>query len=143
MFKSKNNSMAVRFYSEYSSEGGGFTAKVNPFIQIRTMIVNVSCINQFLGMQVLFGKSIQAGCGGEINLVSSRTKTFRTQKGSTYESLENCLWGVVTSPGKSIKFTINSMDVRNSTDKRGGDMCNGDFLEVHLPYLARLRCLSQ
>lgn len=72
-------------------------------------------------------KSISAGCGGNINLISSQS--FKTQIGSTYDSLEDCHWIVSATEGKNIKFTINSMDVRNNTNRTGSG-CTGDYIEV-------------
>lgn len=72
-------------------------------------------------------KSISAGCGGNINLTSSQS--FKTQTGSTYDSFEDCHWIVSATEGKNIKFTINSMDVRNSIN-RTGNGCTGDYIEV-------------
>ncbi|KZC14141.1 Cubilin [Dufourea novaeangliae] len=107
VFKSTNNSMVVYFTSDINRQFGGFSAKV------------------------LFVKSIQAGCGGTVNLTSTTTLPFRTQKDSTYESLEDCQWNVIASPGKNIKFTFNSIDVRNATNKTSsGDKCTGDYLEI-------------
>lgn len=81
--------------------------------------------------QVLFVKSIDAGCGGEIQLTSKQRLPFKTQKGSTYDSLEDCHWLVGAPPGMNIKFTIDSMDLRNATNKtRSKEPCNGDFIEV-------------
>ena len=73
--------------------------------------------------------------GGDIKLSSARSQPFRTQIGSTYDSLEDCHWTVLGSLGKNIKFTINNMDIRNSTNNtERGDKCTGDYLEVS-PYL--------
>lgn len=84
-------------------------------------------------------KSAAAGCGGNVDLSSSTTASFKTQNGSTYESLEDCHWTVEASPGKNIKFTINSMDLKNATNRtfnhRGGNQCSGDYLEVSPCYL--------
>lgn len=74
-------------------------------------------------------KSISAGCGGNINLSSTSSQSFKTQTGSTYDSLEDCHWIVSAVEGKNIKFTINSMDVRNSTN-RTGNGCTDDYIEV-------------
>lgn len=74
-------------------------------------------------------KSTSAGCGGNINLISTSSQSFKTQTGSTYDSLEDCHWIVSAVEGKNIKFTINSMDVRNSTN-RTGNGCTGDYIEV-------------
>lgn len=74
-------------------------------------------------------KSISAGCGGNINLISTTSQSFKTQIGSTYDSLEDCHWIVTAAEGKNIKFTINSMDVRNGTN-RTGNGCTGDYIEV-------------
>lgn len=42
----------------------------------------------------------------------------------------------MTSPGKNIRLTINSMDIKNSTNNSTGniqsDKCTGDYLEVSL-----------
>lgn len=74
-------------------------------------------------------KSISAGCGGNINLISTTSQSFKTQIGSTYDSLEDCHWIVTAAEGKNIKFTINSMDVRNGTN-RTDNGCTGDYIEV-------------
>lgn len=57
--------------------------------------------------------------------------SFRTQKGATYKSFEDCHWTVLTTAGKNIKLTINSMDIR--TNPRNDDVtegCPNDYLEV-------------
>ncbi|XP_076628821.1 cubilin [Colletes latitarsis] len=106
VFKSTNNTMVVQFYADRSRHYGGFTA------------------------EVLFVKSIAAGCGGSINLTTTSTYQFKTQKGSTYESLEDCHWDVTTHPSKNIRFTINSMDLKNNTYINNTKEYNGDYLEV-------------
>ena len=71
------------------------------------------------------------GCGGETNMQTSTP--FRTQKGEIYESLEDCQWRITTDPGKSVKFTINRMDLKNttnSTHRNPDGSCNGDYLEI-------------
>lgn len=84
-------------------------------------------------------KSVAAGCGGVVHLLTPHSQTFKTQKDSTYDSLEDCHWNVITSVGKIIKFTINSMDIKNKTINKNATIdneCTGDFLEVkfsHLP----------
>ncbi|XP_054002675.1 cubilin [Hylaeus anthracinus] len=107
VFQSRNNTMLVRFTSDRSRHFGGFSAKV------------------------MFVKSVAAGCGGNVELTSDTRKQFKTQQGSTYESLEECHWYVKTSPGKNIKLTINSMDIRNATNRNAtNEECTGDYLEV-------------
>lgn len=87
---------------------------------------------------MLFTTSPADGCGGSINMTSIQFKSFKTQQAATYQSFEECHWTVVTSPGKNIRFTINSMDIRNSTNFSNytfinqTDKCNGDYLEVSL-----------
>ncbi|XP_012136673.2 cubilin [Megachile rotundata] len=103
VIKSTTNAMAVECTTSKYDQNYGFSAKV------------------------LFVKSAAAGCGGDISLTS--TTQFKTQKGSTYESLEDCHWKVIAPDGKSIKFTISSIDVRNATNSTG-DKCSGDYLEV-------------
>lgn len=69
-------------------------------------------------------------------MTSIQSKSFKTQQAATYQSFEECHWTVVTSPGKNIRFTINSMDIKNSTSNSTSinqdDRCNGDYLEVSL-----------
>lgn len=66
-------------------------------------------------------------------MTSIRSQSFRTQQAATYQSYEECHWTVVTLSGKNIRFTINSMDIKNSTNNTGqSDKCTGDFLEVSL-----------
>nr|XP_012218853.1 PREDICTED: cubilin-like [Linepithema humile] len=106
-FKSESNSMVVSFNSDSSQHFEGFTAKV------------------------LFTTSPADGCGESINMTSIRSKSFRTQRAAIYQSFEECHWTVVTSPGKNIKFTINSIDIKNSTNNNTrNDICTGDFLEI-------------
>lgn len=87
---------------------------------------------------MLFTTSPADGCGEFINMTTVQSKSFRTQQAATYQSFEECHWTVVTSPGKIIKFTINSMDIKNSTifnqsiSINQSDKCNGDYLEVSL-----------
>jgi len=87
---------------------------------------------------VLFTTSPVDGCGEFINMTSVQYKSFKTQQAATYQSFEECHWTVVTSPGKIIRFTINSMDIKNSTifnqsiSVNQSDKCNGDYLEVSL-----------
>ena len=87
--------------------------------------------------QVLFVKNAAAGCGGTIHLFTIQSQTFRTQKDATYDSMEDCHWNVRASEGKNIVFIINSMDIRNVTNKSatGDNECTGDFLEVKLCFL--------
>ncbi|XP_033347146.1 cubilin [Bombus vosnesenskii] len=109
VIKSNSSSMRVLFHADYSRHYSGFTAKV------------------------LFVKSVAAGCGGVVHLLTSHSQTFKTQKDSTYDSLEDCHWNVITSVGKIIKFTINSMDIKNKTINKNATIdneCTGDFLEV-------------
>ncbi|XP_029048305.2 cubilin isoform X2 [Osmia bicornis bicornis] len=110
VIKSTSNNMTVMYSLNTPIDNGGFVAKV------------------------LFTKSAAAGCGGDIDLSSSTTASFKTQNGSTYESMEDCHWTVEASPGKNIKFTINSMDLKNSTNKtfnhRDANQCSGDYLEI-------------
>ncbi|TGZ53188.1 Cubilin [Temnothorax longispinosus] len=106
-FKSESNSMVVNFNADSSRHYEGFTAKV------------------------LFTTSPASGCGGLINLTSSQSKSFRTQQAATYEPFEECHWTVVTSPAKTIMFTINSIDIKNSINNiTRRDKCSGDYLEV-------------
>ncbi|XP_011637168.1 cubilin-like [Pogonomyrmex barbatus] len=106
-FKSDSNSMVVNFNADSSRQFEGFTAKV------------------------LFTTSPAGGCGGLVNLTSIQSKSFRTQQAATYQSFEECHWTVVTSPTKTIRFTINSMDIKNSTNNvTRGNECSGDYLEV-------------
>ncbi|XP_071569184.1 cubilin isoform X2 [Temnothorax nylanderi] len=106
-FKSESNSMVVNFNADSSRHYEGFTAKV------------------------LFTTSPASGCGGLINLTSSQSKSFRTQQAATYEPFEECHWTVVTSPTKTIMFTINSIDIKNSINNiTRRDKCSGDYLEV-------------
>ena len=46
----------------------------------------------------------------------------------------------MTSPGKNIRFTVNSIDIKNSFNNiTQRDKCNGDYLEVSLrPYLSSI-----
>lgn len=87
---------------------------------------------------MLFTTSPADGCGESINMTSIQSKSFKTQQAATYQSFEECHWTVVTSPGKIIRFTINSMDIKNSTitnqsvSINQNDRCNGDYLEVSL-----------
>ncbi|EFN66210.1 Cubilin [Camponotus floridanus] len=112
IFKSESNSMVVNFNADSSRHFAGFTAKV------------------------LFTTSPVDGCGEFINMTSVQDKSFKTQQAATYQSFEECHWTVVTSPGKTIRFTINSMDIKNSTifnqsiSVNQSDKCNGDYLEV-------------
>ncbi|XP_033326417.2 cubilin [Megalopta genalis] len=104
---STNNTMFVYFHSDTNREYEGFMAEVR------------------------FVKSFDAGCGGNINLLSKdASKPFKTQMGSTYESLEDCFWVVKAAPGMNIKFTINSMDLKNAAKKYITEACIGDFLEI-------------
>lgn len=80
----------------------------------------------------MFTKNQASGCGGKIDLKSSQT--WKTQKGATYDPLEDCLWTVSVPSGKNIKMTITGMDLKNNTNKTSsiyGGACTGDFLEVH------------
>lgn len=82
---------------------------------------------------MLFTTNSANGCGGSVNLTSIRSKSFRTQQEATYRPFEECHWIVVTSPGKSIMFTINNIDIKNSINNNTRlDKCNGDYLEVSL-----------
>lgn len=74
-------------------------------------------------------KNVEAGCGGFVNLTDVPKQSFRTQKGSTYDSLEDCHWRVIAPEGKNIKFTINSMDIKNAMNGNGSK-CTGDYIEV-------------
>ncbi|XP_029168402.1 cubilin-like [Nylanderia fulva] len=109
-FKSESNSMVVNFNADSSRHFAGFTAKV------------------------LFTTSPVDGCGQYINMTSIQSKSFKTQQTATYQSFEECHWTVVTTPGKNIRFTINSMDIKNSTSNstsiKQDDRCNGDYLEI-------------
>ncbi|EZA59389.1 Cubilin [Ooceraea biroi] len=106
LFKSDSNSMVVNFNADSSRHFEGFTAKV------------------------LFVTSPADGCGETINMTSIQSKSFRTQLAATYQPFEECHWTVVTSPGKNIRLTINSMDIRNSINNTQSDKCTGDYLEV-------------
>lgn len=82
---------------------------------------------------MLFTTSPASGCGGLINLTSIQSKSFRTQQEATYQPFEECHWTVVTSPAKSISFTINSIDIKNSINNiTQRDKCSGDYLEVNI-----------
>ncbi|XP_012062648.1 PREDICTED: cubilin [Atta cephalotes] len=106
-FKSESNSMVVNFNADSSRHFEGFTAKV------------------------LFTTSPAGGCGGLVNLTSIQSESFRTQQEATYQPFEECHWTVVTSLAKSILFTINSIDIKNSINNiTQRDKCNGDYLEV-------------
>ncbi|KAG7199007.1 hypothetical protein KM043_013159 [Ampulex compressa] len=108
--KSESNVMVVNFKTDDSQHYEGFEAKV------------------------LFNNNPASGCGGAVNLTGVQQQTFRTQKTAMYESLEDCHWKVTTPPGKVIKLTINSMDIKNmtnSTRKQPADNeCSGDYLEI-------------
>ncbi|XP_076174105.1 cubilin isoform X2 [Ptiloglossa arizonensis] len=107
VFKSTNNTMGVHFYSDESRHYGGFSAVI------------------------LFVKSIEDGCGGNINLTTNEIKHFKTQKGYSYESLEDCHWSVTAPLGKAIKFVITVMDLKIPTHKNiTVGKCIGDYLEV-------------
>lgn len=82
---------------------------------------------------MLFTTNPAGGCGGLINLTSIESKSFRTQQEATYQPFEECHWTVVASPAKSIAFTINSIDIKNTINNNTRlDKCNGDYLEVSL-----------
>ncbi|XP_017881696.1 cubilin [Ceratina calcarata] len=106
IIKSRSNSMLVRFEADEYGEYRGIAAKV------------------------MFTKSEEAGCGGSINLTATQNQSFKTQMGTTYDSLEDCHWTVITSPGKNIKFTINKMDIRYFIYSNSTDKCTGDFIEL-------------
>ncbi|XP_039305004.1 cubilin isoform X2 [Solenopsis invicta] len=106
-FKSESNSMVIVFNADNSRNFEGFSAKV------------------------LFTTNPAGGCGGLVNLTSVQSKSFRTQQAATYQPFEECHWTVVTSPGKNIRFTINSIDIKNSYNNiTQRDKCNGDYLEI-------------
>ncbi|KAL0113327.1 hypothetical protein PUN28_012468 [Cardiocondyla obscurior] len=104
--KSESNFMVVNFNADNSRHYDGFTAKV------------------------LFTSSPAGGCGGTVNLTSTRSKSFRTQQEATYQPFEECYWTVIASPAKSIIFTINSIDIKNPINNTQDDKCTGDYLEV-------------
>lgn len=107
VIKSKGNTMTVNFNSDGNNNFAGFSAKI------------------------LFTKSIDAGCGGNINLTKSIT--WRTQIGSTYESFEDCLWTIKSQPGKNIRLTVTNIDLKislNGTASSATAPCNGDFIEI-------------
>ncbi|XP_076296135.1 cubilin [Lasioglossum baleicum] len=105
--RSKNNSMVVHFNSDTNREYEGFEAKVQ------------------------FVKSVEAGCGGVLQLASKQRLPFKTQKGSTYDSLEECYWIVEAPAGMNVKFTIDSMDLKNATNKTSSkEACTGDFIDI-------------
>ncbi|XP_076655704.1 cubilin [Halictus rubicundus] len=105
--RSTSSFMVVDFNADSNREYDGFKAKV------------------------LFVKSVEAGCGGVVRLASKQKLPFKTQKGPTYDSLEDCHWLVEAPSGMNIKFTIDSMDLKNATNKtRSKEPCNGDFIEI-------------
>ncbi|KAH0568173.1 hypothetical protein KQX54_019308 [Cotesia glomerata] len=107
VIKSVDNAIAVNFNSNEDKHFKGFK------------------------IAVLFTKNEAGGCGGKIDLKSSHT--WKTQKGVTYDPLEDCLWTVSVPSGKNIKMTIISMDLKNNSNKTSsiyGGVCTGDFLEV-------------
>jgi len=80
---------------------------------------------------VLFTTNPAGGCGGLINLTSIQSKSFRTQQAATYQPFEECHWTIITSPAKSVIFTIDSIDIKNSLNNNTQrDKCSGDYLEV-------------
>ncbi|XP_044011009.1 cubilin [Aphidius gifuensis] len=113
VIKSKSNIMTINFHSDINNNFDGFNA------------------------QILFTKSIESGCGGNINLTKSII--WKTQSETNYESFEDCFWIIQTLPGKNIKFTITNMDLKNSTNSTNttsissttlSSSCNGDFIEI-------------
>ena len=74
----------------------------------------------------------EEGCGGNINLTS--TTQFRTQRTETYEPLQDCHWLVSAPPGYTIEFTINEIDLKNTTfnntSLNNKMSCNSDYVEV-------------
>ncbi|XP_014605735.1 PREDICTED: cubilin-like [Polistes canadensis] len=108
VFKTDSDNMVVNFMSDYTSHHEGFAGKI------------------------IFGSSPAAGCGGIVNLTSITSMNFRTQKGATYNSLEDCHWTVFTGEGKNIKLTITSVDIKtNSRNYTVSTPCPDDYLEVH------------
>ncbi|XP_076766726.1 cubilin [Xylocopa sonorina] len=105
--RSNSSTMMVQFHADYTRNYRGFVAKV------------------------IFVKSSLDGCGGNVNLTNSQRQAFRTQKESTYESLEECHWDVITDIGKQIKLTIDSMDLKNATNRTvANNECSGDYIEI-------------
>ncbi|XP_035743302.1 cubilin-like [Vespa mandarinia] len=108
VFKTDSNYMVVNFVADHSLSYEGFIGKI------------------------FFGSSPAAGCGGIVNLSSVASMSFRTQKGATYKSFEDCHWTVLTTAGKNIKLTINSMDIRtNPRNDNVTEECPNDYLEIH------------
>ncbi|KAK2582770.1 hypothetical protein KPH14_005035 [Odynerus spinipes] len=110
VFKSDSNLMAINFISDYSRHEGGFVGKI------------------------LFGTSPAAGCGGTINLTSSSSVVFKTQRGASYASFEDCHWTVLATPGKIIQLSFTSMDIKtcaNEMNVTKSDPCGCDYLHVH------------
>ncbi|XP_015589651.1 cubilin [Cephus cinctus] len=95
--------MKVDFLSDYSNHFDGFTATI----------------------------SFRKDCGGSINVNNSYA--FKTQNESTYESLLDCHWVIRNDYQKNIKFTFNSMDLKNATNistANTNEPCTGDFIEI-------------
>lgn len=91
--------------------------------------------------QVFFVNSPEEGCGGNINVTS--TTPFKTQLTDKYDPFQDCHWQISSPPGYNIQFTINEIDLRNSTfnistcepasacARRALEIaCQGDYLEV-------------
>ncbi|KAK0075492.1 hypothetical protein PV325_006820, partial [Microctonus aethiopoides] len=105
--KSTGNTMTVSFISDVNRNFKGFSAAI------------------------LFTRSIESGCGGNINLTNSRT--WKTNTGSKYLSFEDCHWTISTKSFKNIKLTITNMDIKNSPNRTipyNTAPCNGDYLEI-------------
>lgn len=105
--RSENSSMVINLLTTDVEGYGGFSAKI------------------------LFTTGVAAGCGGNIRLANSQT--FRTQRGATYETLEDCHWLVRAPSDNTIRLRITSFDLKNATSTTGRNQpnsCSGDYLEI-------------
>ncbi|XP_011302978.1 cubilin [Fopius arisanus] len=105
--KSLGNVVTVNFASDHSDHFKGFRARI------------------------IFTKSIASGCGGSINLTSSHD--WKTQKGAYYDNFDDCMWSIEAQPGKIIKMTFESFDVKNTENRTVLPQtapCSGDYLEI-------------
>ncbi|XP_046746481.1 cubilin-like [Diprion similis] len=111
----------------------------NPSIRSTTGIMSINFITdpfvhgRGFKAKVLFTTGIADGCGGDIDL--SGSQTFRTQNNTIYNSLEDCHWSIRAPSDNYIRFTINSIDLKNATSPAGENRtanasCSGDYLEV-------------
>lgn len=111
--------------------------KTNTQIIVRIVRKNRSLnrcrwLNIKLFFQILFVNGPEQGCGGNINV--TRERQFQTQSTEYYDPLQDCHWLINSPPGTNIEFTINEIDIKNSTfndtliNKRMS--CNSDYLEV-------------